>query len=65
MVPMAKNYEAIYMHSSETNKIHRFTQKYCYTDDRPDHTMIVHNQRQDEEDSQIRPTSNGRQTRTN
>ena len=25
---MAKNYESIYTHSSEPNKVHRFTQKY-------------------------------------
>ena len=29
---MARNYEAIYTHSLETNKVHRFTQKYSYTD---------------------------------
>ena len=26
-VPMTRNYEAIYTHSSETNEVHRFTQK--------------------------------------
>ena len=26
-VPTAKNYEVIYTHSSETNEVHRFTQK--------------------------------------
>ena len=30
--PTAINYETIYTHSSETNKVHRFTQKYSYTD---------------------------------
>ena len=29
---MARNYEAIYTHSLETNKVHRFTQKYSYID---------------------------------
>ena len=29
---MARNYEDTYTHSSEAKKVHRFTQKYSYTD---------------------------------